>query len=111
MRHKFLEWIVKNKRATFNSTFRPFQSVELSLHRLLPSRADVCYPQLNKVKQLTQFIEQTQLRTDLPEIWSGTSVHCTRLPQLWSGADVFYLKTLVNLFRCECTLLTDLDQL
>ena len=59
MRHKFLEWIVKNKRATFNSTFRPFQSVELSLHRLLPSRADVRYPQLNKVKQLTQFIEQT----------------------------------------------------
>ena len=59
MRHKFLEWIVKNKRATFNSTFRPFQSVELSLHRLLPSRADVRYPQLNKGIKLTQFIEQT----------------------------------------------------
>ena len=60
MRHKFLEWTIKNKRATFNSTFRPFQSVELSLHRLLPSRANVRFTQHNKVNQLTQFIEQTR---------------------------------------------------
>jgi len=59
MRHKFLEWTVKNKRATFDSTFRPFQSVELFLHRLLPSRADVRFSQQNKFNQLTQFVEQT----------------------------------------------------
>lgn len=59
MGHEFLEWIVKNKRATFDSTFGPFQSVELFLHRLLPSRADVCFTQQNKINQLTQFIEQT----------------------------------------------------
>jgi hypothetical protein len=57
MRHKFLEWTTKNKRATFDSTLRPFQSVELSLHRMLPSRADVRFAQHNKVNQLTQFIE------------------------------------------------------
>lgn len=45
LRHKFLEWIKKNKRATFGSTFRPFQSVELSLHWLLPSRAIVRFAQ------------------------------------------------------------------
>ena len=57
MRHQFLEWIVKNKRATFNSTFEPFQSVELFLHRVLPSSADVCFAQHNKFNQLTQFVE------------------------------------------------------
>jgi hypothetical protein len=57
MRHKFLEWVLKKKRATFNSTLRPFQSVEVSLHQMLPSRADVRFTQLNKVNQLTQFIE------------------------------------------------------
>jgi hypothetical protein len=60
MRHKFLEWTVKNKRATFDSTFGPFQSVELFLHRVLPSRADVRFAQHNKFNQLTQFIEQTR---------------------------------------------------
>lgn len=59
MRHKFLEWAVKNKRATFDSTFGPFQSVELFLHRVLPSRADVRFAQHNKFNQLTQFVEQT----------------------------------------------------
>jgi hypothetical protein len=59
MRHKFLEWTRQNKRATFDSTLRPFQSVELFLHRMLPSRADVRFNQQNKLNQLTQFIEQT----------------------------------------------------
>jgi hypothetical protein len=45
LRYKFLEWITKNKRATFGSTLRPFQSVELSLHWLLPSRANVRFAQ------------------------------------------------------------------
>jgi hypothetical protein len=45
---------------TFDNTFRPFQSVELSLHQLLPSRADVRLAQQNKVNKLTQFIEQTR---------------------------------------------------
>jgi hypothetical protein len=61
MRHKFLEWTVRNKRATFDSTFGPFQSDELFLHRVLPSRADVRFAQHNKFNQLTQFIEQTRL--------------------------------------------------
>lgn len=60
MRHKFLEWTVRNKRATFDSTFGPFQSDELFLHRVLPSRADVRFAQHNKFNQLTQFIEQTR---------------------------------------------------
>ena len=64
MRHKFLEWITKSKRATFDSTLRPFQSVELSLHRMLPSRAGVRFAQHNKFNQLTQFIEQTLLLRD-----------------------------------------------
>jgi hypothetical protein len=66
MRHDFLEWIVKNKRATFNSTLRPFQSVELFLHRLLLSRADVRFTQQNKVNQLTQFIKQTRASSLYP---------------------------------------------
>ena len=45
LRHKFMEWITKNKRATFGSTLRPFQSIELSLHWLLPSRANVRFTQ------------------------------------------------------------------
>jgi hypothetical protein len=45
LRHKFLEWNSKNKRATFGSTLRPFPSVELSLHWLLPSRANVRFAQ------------------------------------------------------------------
>lgn len=60
MRHKFLGWTVKNKRATFDSTFRPSQSVEVFLHRVLPSRADVRFTQQSKINQLTQFIEQTR---------------------------------------------------
>ena len=59
MRHTFLGWTSKNKRATFNSTFGPSQSVELFLHRMLPSRADVRFTQQSKINQLTQFIEQT----------------------------------------------------
>jgi len=65
MRHIFLEWITKNKRATFGSTLRPFQSVELSLHWLLPSRANVRFTQQNKFNQLTQFIKQTRPRGSL----------------------------------------------
>lgn len=61
MRHQFLEWITKNKRATFGSTLRPFQSVELSLHWVLPSRANVRFIQQNKFNQLTQFIKQTPI--------------------------------------------------
>ena len=61
LRHKLLEWYQK-KRTTFGSAFRPFQSVELSLPWLLPSRAEVRFTQLNKCIyfNLTQFIEQTQ---------------------------------------------------
>ena len=47
------------KRATFGSTSGSFQSVELSLQRLLPSRANVRFAQQNKYISfhLTQFIE------------------------------------------------------
>ena len=40
-----------------------FQLVELSLHRLLSSRANVCFTQHTKVNNfnLTQFIEQTPI--------------------------------------------------
>jgi hypothetical protein len=51
LRHKLLEWITKNKRATFGSTLRPFQSVELSLHWLLPSRANVRFTQQTKTSE------------------------------------------------------------
>ena len=63
LRHKRLEWYQK-KRATFGSTFTLFHSVELSLLRLLPSRALVRFTQLNKCIyfKLTQFIEQTRGR-------------------------------------------------
>ena len=60
IRYKRSEWYQK-KRATFGSTFILFLSVELSLQRLLPSRALVRFAQLNKNNyfKLTQFIEQT----------------------------------------------------
>ena len=60
IRHLRPEWSMK-KRATFRSTFRPFQSVEVSLHRLLPSRAGVRFAQLDECIffNLTQFNEQT----------------------------------------------------
>src|SRR2546423_7890682 len=65
MRHQFLEWIRKNKRATFGSTFRPFQSVELSLHWLLPSRANVRFTQHNEFnKKLNSNTTDTVYRTD-----------------------------------------------
>jgi len=49
------------KRAAKSNALGPSQSVELSLHRLLPSRAGVRFAQLNKNNflTLTQFIEQT----------------------------------------------------
>jgi len=50
LRHKFLEWI-ESKRVTIGNTFRPFQSVELSLQRLLPSRAFVRFTQRIKFNQ------------------------------------------------------------
>src|SRR5687768_7980387 len=56
LRHKLLEWTTKNKRATFGSTFRPFQSVELSLHWLLPSRAKVRFTQQAKCNEYTIFL-------------------------------------------------------
>lgn len=52
------------KRATFGSTFRPFQSVELSLLRLLLSRAEVRFTQLNKNKLTTDTVRYT-----LPRKW------------------------------------------
>ena len=60
-----MEWTTKNKRATLGSTLRPFQSVELSLHWLLPSRANVRFIRPDQdIKDtikylLTQFIEQS----------------------------------------------------
>lgn len=48
-RHLRPEWTLK-KRATFGSTFRPFQSVELSLPQLLLSRAGVRFTQQLKYK-------------------------------------------------------------
>ena len=61
LRHITLGMFIKKERTTFGSTFRPFQSVELTLLRLLPSRAFVRFTQLNKNNylKLTQFIEQT----------------------------------------------------
>jgi hypothetical protein len=65
MRHQFLEWTTKNKRATFDSTFRPFQSVELSLHWLLPSRANVRFTQhIEFNKELNSKATDTVHRTD-----------------------------------------------
>lgn len=49
MRHLRQEWN-KEKRATFGSTFIPFQSVELSLPGLLLSRASVRLTQPDKDK-------------------------------------------------------------
>lgn len=65
LRHKFLEWTKKNKRATFGSTLRPFQSVELSLHRLLPSRANVRFAQHCEFnKELNSKTTDTVYRTE-----------------------------------------------
>jgi hypothetical protein len=58
LRYLQQEWI-KEKRATFGSTFIPFQLVEISLHWLLFSRASVHFSQQRKYNKLTQFIEQT----------------------------------------------------
>gem|GEM_PF-5743447 len=60
MRHLRPEYPNK-KCAAVSSAFETFQSVELSLHQLLPSRADVRFTQLNKTIffNLTQFVEQT----------------------------------------------------
>jgi hypothetical protein len=51
------------KRATKSSALGTFQSVELSLPVLLPSRAQVRFTQRNKIifLTLTQFIEHSQL--------------------------------------------------
>ncbi len=57
IRHTRPEYL-KQKRATFGSTFITFQSVEISLHWLLSSRARVRFSQQCKNNQLTQFIEQ-----------------------------------------------------
>ena len=65
LRHTFLEWTNKNKRATFDSTFRPFQSVELSLHWLLPSRANVRFTQhIEFNKEINSKATDTVHRTD-----------------------------------------------
>ena len=58
MRYLRQEWN-KEKRATFGSTFIPFQLVEVSLLWLLFSRASVRFSQQRKYNKLTQFIEQT----------------------------------------------------
>ena len=47
------------KRATFGSTFRPFQSVELSLLRLLLSRAGVRFTQHIKYKPTSDTVHFT----------------------------------------------------
>jgi len=74
MRHKFLEWITKNKRATFGSTLRPFQSVELSLHWLLPSRANVRFAQHCEFnKELNEKTTDTVYRTE--PAYARTSPH------------------------------------
>ena len=65
LRHKFLEWTEKNKRATFGSTLRPFQSVEISLHWLLPSRANVRFAQHSECnKELNPKTTDTVYRTE-----------------------------------------------
>lgn len=70
MRHQFLEWTTKNKRATFGSTFRPFQSVELSLHWLLPSRANVRFTQrIEAKKKVYTLITDTVYRTEPTGYW------------------------------------------
>lgn len=53
------------KRATKSSALGLFQSVELSLLELLPSRAQVRFTQRNKIifLNLTQFIEHSQQQT------------------------------------------------
>jgi len=60
-RHLRPEWANK-KRAAQSNALRPFQSVELSLHRLLPSRAGVRFTQpfKNRFFNLTQFIEHSR---------------------------------------------------
>ena len=55
MRYLRQEWN-KEKRATFGSTFIPFQSVELSLPGLLLSRASVRLTQLDKDKLTTDTV-------------------------------------------------------
>jgi hypothetical protein len=65
LRHKFLEWANKNKRATFGSTLRPFQSDELTLHWLLPSRANVRFTQHNEYnEELNSKTTDTVYRTE-----------------------------------------------
>ncbi len=65
LRHKFLEWTKINKRATFGSTLRPFQSVELSLHWLLPSSANVRFAQHSEFnKELNSKTTDTVYRID-----------------------------------------------
>jgi len=68
MRHLQPEYLNK-KRVTFaqDNTWNLFQLVELSLHWLLLSRANVRFTQQNKVNyfSLTQFIEQTPIKLRL----------------------------------------------
>jgi len=60
-----MEWTTKNKRATFGSTLRPFQSVELSLHWLLPSRATVRFTQQPECKKQSYLLNtDTVYRTE-----------------------------------------------
>lgn len=47
VRHLQPEW-TKEKRVTLGNAFRPFQSVEVSLLVLLPSRAQVRFTQPNE---------------------------------------------------------------
>ncbi len=64
---------LNKKRATFGSTFRPFQSVELSLLRLLLSRAAVRFTQLNKNKLTTDTVRYT-----LPDKQPAEYIHAIR---------------------------------
>lgn len=54
-----------NQRVSIGNTFRPFQSVELSLQRLLPSRAIIRFTQRIKFnQQLYSISKDTVYRID-----------------------------------------------
>ena len=70
LRHKFLEWSINSERATKGNTFGPFQSAELSLLGLLPSRALVRFTQQSQYLKPYSFIfTDTVYRTEPRDGW------------------------------------------
>lgn len=76
----------KKKRAAKSNALGLFQSVELSLLELLPSRAQVRFTQHNKIifLTLTQFIEHSLYKCEpLPKIISpGLNILNQTLPRM-----------------------------